>query len=68
VGRESGVSVRYDLSGESEPFVDVVEVQLSNLWSCYCSVAWQEYGGSGASVVYDGEDRIISFAFGQSRN
>jgi hypothetical protein len=60
---EAGISIGDDAFGESEPSIDVVEVQLSNFCSCDRRFAGEEQGCPCAAMVYYREDCIVAIAF-----
>jgi hypothetical protein len=64
VGRESGVSVGYDLVRQSEPSIDILEVQTGYSFPRYRGGTWEEQCRSGAAVIDDSEDGIVAFTFG----
>ncbi len=66
VGHEPRVSVRDKLGRESEPLVDMFEIQLSNSHPGNTSGAGQEDGASGASMVNNSEDCIMASNQGQT--
>jgi len=66
VRREAGISVADDSFGQSEPSVQVIEIEFGDLRARYCSRARKEYCASGTAVVYDGKDSVIAFAIGES--
>src|ERR1700730_11777343 len=64
--RESWVSIADDLCGDSEPLEDVAKVQLSHACARDRIGAGEEDCCSGASVIYDREDCVVSVALGDS--
>jgi len=62
VGCEPGISVTDDSFGESKPSIEVVEIEFGNLRSGDHSCTREEYCTSGASMVDDREDCVVSFA------
>jgi hypothetical protein len=57
-----GVAITDDLSGESEPLVDVIQIELGNSRAHNGGGAWEEDGRSRASVVYNDEDGVFPIA------
>jgi hypothetical protein len=62
VGRETRVSVRYDLFGESEPSVDVIQIYLCDIGARYGRGARNEGGRSGTSMIHYSEDCVMILA------
>src|SRR5712671_5037609 len=63
--REAWVSVRDDFLRQPKPSVDVVEVELCNLWSGDFLRTREENRRSQAPMVDDGEDRVVSIGLGE---
>ena len=63
MGGESGVSVRDHSIRESEPSVDMFEVEFGYTFSSNGGRAGNEYCCVGASVVHDCQDSIEAVAF-----
>src|SRR5712672_1955181 len=63
---EPWVSVRDNLLWEPKPSIDVIEVKLGNFGSRDLSGTWEEDGCSGATVVNDRQNGIVSVGLGET--
>jgi len=65
---EAGVLIRYQVLGESEPWVEVLVVELHDLWSHNCFLAGQEDGRSRTPVINNGQDAVMALASRESHD
>src|SRR5712672_1491851 len=57
---ESWVSIRDNFLWEPKPSIDIIKVKLSDLGSRDLFGAWEEDGCSGATVINDCQDGVVS--------
>jgi hypothetical protein len=57
---ESGISIGDDPFRNSKPGKKVTEIELRYALTIYGLVAGQEFSGFGTSLIYNGEDSIVS--------
>src|SRR5712671_6448766 len=60
------VSVRDNFLREPKPSIDVIEIELGDFGSRNLSGTWEEDSCSGATVINDRQNRIVSIGLGKA--
>src|SRR6267154_5351253 len=63
VGSKARVSVQDHSGWQSEPAIDVFQIQSGHLLARYSYGTWKEHGCSRAALINNGQDGVTAFAF-----
>ena len=65
VGSKARVSVRDHSGWQSEPAIDIFQIQSGHLLAHYSCGIREEHGCSCAALINNGQDGVAAFAFGE---